>query len=376
MGAGVTEHVHRRTRIGVLFGGRSGEHDVSLRSAESIMRALDPERYEVVPIGITREGRWLRSPDPLRELQSGTPAHMEMAILADPGARGLVTFDVGGPIAASEREAPLDVVIPALHGPYGEDGTIQGLLEIADVPYVGAGVLGSALGMDKALMKTVLRAAGIPVIDWVSFRVHEWAARPDAIIVDVEATCAYPCFVKPANLGSSVGITKASDEDELRAAIDFALTFDRKVIVERAAIDCREIECSVLGNQMPIASVLGEIVPDRDWYDYDAKYANSKTELIIPAQVSPAVSDRVRAMAVDTFKAIDCEGMARVDFFVARDELAVWVNELNTIPGFTSISMFAKLWEATGLDYPKLLDELIRLAIERHGTRSRLKTGR
>ncbi len=366
----------RRIRVGIVFGGRSGEHEVSLRSAESVMAALDTEKYEIVPIGLTRQGGWLPSGDPMRALKAGAEALDETAIVTNPRGGGLVTVSVSRGVEARPALDPIDVIFPVLHGPYGEDGAIQGLLEMANVPYVGAGVLGSALGMDKAMMKTVLRAAGLPVLDWVAFIEPQWRSAVEQTIVEIEARLGYPCFVKPANLGSSVGITRATDEPTLREAVDLALTYDRKVIVEQAAIDAREVECSVLGNDAPIASVVGEVIPDREWYDYDAKYANSATQLLIPAPLSAEASDRVRALAVGAFRAIDCAGMARVDFFISRDESIVLVNELNTIPGFTNISMYPKLWEASGLSYGRLLDRLIELAIERHEGRSRLRTDR
>ncbi len=369
----------RRIRVGVIFGGRSGEHEVSLASAKSIMAALDPEKYEVVPLGITREGAWLLTGDPMKALTDGkveTPG--AAAILTDPSQRGLVAFraDRPGDLARAEGESPIDVVFPVLHGTYGEDGTIQGLLEMANVPYVGAGVLGSAVSMDKAVMKTLLRAHGLPVLDWISFTVREWRRRREQIALDVEVKLGYPCFVKPANLGSSVGITKAHDESELGPAVELAAGYDAKVVVEEAAVDCREIECSVLGNDDPEASLPGEVVPDREWYDYDSKYSNSQTQLLIPAPLSPEATAEVRRQAIEAFKACECSGMARVDFFVSRDESRVLVNELNTIPGFTSISMYPKLWEATGVSYRALVDRLIQLAIERHEQRSALRVDR
>ncbi|HEV8636918.1 MAG TPA: D-alanine--D-alanine ligase family protein [Chloroflexota bacterium] len=369
----------KRIRVGVVFGGRSGEHEVSLRSARSVIDALDPEKYDVVPIGVTKQGHWLRSGDPMAALASGNAPGEATAILADPSQRGLVTYRVGqldhraGPAEMAET---IDVVFPVLHGTYGEDGTIQGLLEMANVPYVGAGVLGSALGMDKDVQKRLLRAAGLPVVDWVAFTARDWASRREQLAVDVELKLGYPCFVKPANLGSSVGITKARHEGELDAAVDLAARYDRKVVVEAAAPSPREIECSVLGNDDPIASVPGEVVPDREWYDYDAKYSNSQTQLIIPAQVPPAAAEEVRRLAVAAFRALECESMARVDFFVDQDAERFWINEINTIPGFTSISMYPKLWEASGIPYRELVDRLIQLAVERHEQKNRLRTER
>jgi D-alanine-D-alanine ligase len=270
----------------------------------------------------------------------------------------------------------VDVIFPVLHGTFGEDGTIQGLLEMANVPYVGAGVLGSALGMDKAVQKTVLRAAGLPVVDWVDFTAGEWGRRREQILVDVEAKLGYPCFVKPANMGSSVGVTKAADEGGLARGVEVAAGYDRRIVVEWAVPGAREIEVSVLGNEDAEASLPGEVVPDREWYDYDSKYSDSETQLIIPAQLPPESIAEVRRLAVAAFRAIDGAGMARVDFLADREATRFWINELNTIPGFTSISMYPKLWEASGVSYSQLCDRLIELAIERHAERARMRTDR
>jgi D-alanine-D-alanine ligase len=362
-----------------MFGGRSGEHEVSLRSARSIIEALDPEKYEVVPIGITRQGHWLRSGDPMAALTAGETTGEATAILADPSQRGLVTYRVGQlerPGAAGEIGETIDVVFPVLHGTYGEDGTVQGLLEMANVPYVGAGVLGSALGMDKDVQKRLLRAHGLPVVDWLAFTEGQWRRRREQLAADVELKVGYPCFVKPANLGSSVGIGKVRHEGELDGAVETAASYDRKVVVEAAAPSPREIECSVLGNDEPIASVPGEIVPDREWYDYDAKYSDSQTQLIIPAQIGPAATEEVRRLALAAFRALECAGMARVDFFADQAAERFWINEINTIPGFTSISMYPKLWEASGVPYRELVDRLIQLALERHQAKDRLRTDR
>jgi D-alanine-D-alanine ligase len=372
----------RPLRVAVIFGGRSGEHEVSLTSAQAIIRALEarPEKYEVLLIGITKEGRWLIGGNPLQALLAavqGQPALLasavaEASVAADPGAGGLVLLPkrAGVPeLAAPGDGRAIDVVFPVLHGPYGEDGTVQGLLELADVPYVGAGVLASAVGMDKALMKAVFRQAGLPVLDYRVILRRRWLERPQAIEDEIEREFGYPVFVKPANLGSSVGVSKVHDRSELRPAIAEAARHDRKILVERAAPDCREIEVSVLGNDDPIASVPGEIVPHREFYDYRAKYLEEGTQLIIPARLPASTAERVRELAIAAFKAIDCAGMARVDFFVSRDGRAVWVNEINTIPGFTPISMYPKLWEASGIPFPELVDRLIELALERHRER-------
>ncbi len=375
----------KKIRVGVLFGGRSGEHEVSLASAQSVMGALDPEKYEVVPIGITRQGQWLAGGNPLRQLQG--IAAQEGRLLAPGGGDG-ETRGHGDAEIAREQDTgtrrrrgmailPLtaspphrvDVVFPVLHGPYGEDGTVQGFLELANIPYVGAGVLGSALGMDKAVQKTLFRAKGLPVVDWVACTRKEWQGQPEEIIRQVEAQLGYPCFTKPVNLGSSVGISKTRNRPELIAGLNLAAQHDRKLLVEQAAVDCREIECSVLGNDDPIASLPGEIRPRREFYDYVAKYVTADTDLIVPADLPATVTERVRQLAIAAFQAIDCAGMARVDFFVARDFGKIYVNEINTIPGFTAISMYPKLWQASGLSYPALLDRLISLAIERHAER-------
>lgn len=379
----------RKLRVGVIFGGRSGEHEVSLMSALSVLSNLDPERYEVVPIGITKEGRWILTGDPMRALTEGITAGgplRPVAILGDPAAeRKLVEIsettgatEVAGPpapAAAAGARAPaptlmapppsLDVVFPVLHGPYGEDGTVQGLLELAGIPYVGAGVLASAVGMDKGVMKNIFSSRGLPVLKYLVFTRKEWRADPAAVTARVARALRFPIFVKPCNLGSSVGITKVHGPDDLGPAIDDAARYDRRIIAENGLENAREIECSVLGNDEPTASVCGEIIPSREFYDYNAKYIDGTSGLIIPADLPPPASDTIRDLAVKAFKAVDGAGMARVDFLVSRDASEIYVNELNTIPGFTKISMYPKLWEASGLPYAKLLDRLIELAIER-----------
>ncbi len=345
-----------------MFGGRSEERDISLLSARSVIDAIDKSKYEVLPIAITRTGQWLPpaqseqlllapmpSRDPSCEQEAPSP-HRELANIEE---------------STSGTTRRVDVVFPVLHGPYGEDGTIQGLLELADIPYVGAGVLASALGMDKALMKVAFRQRGVPVPDYQVVMRWQWRPRKDQIIEEIEKSFSYPCFVKPANLGSSIGISKARSREELVVAIDEAARFDRKILIEEA-IDGREIECSVLGNDEPIASALGEIVPARDFYDYEAKYHDDRTELIIPAVVPTETAAEVRRLAIEAFLAIDCAGMARVDFLLERRTPKIYVSEINTIPGFTEVSMYPKLWEASGLSYPDLIDRLIQLALERH----------
>src|SRR6058998_3343425 len=348
----------KKIRVGVIFGGRSGEHEVSLRSAESVLKALDRNKYEVVPIGITHEGRWLASTNAVamlpakdqiqKVLTDGDP----ITLAAEPASQGIV-----------------DVIFPIMHGTHGEDGTIQGLLELANVPYVGAGVLGSAIGMDKDVMKRLLREAGLPIVDY-------WTVRKtdlDAFLSAHISNLPYPVFVKPANLGSSVGITKVHAAEELPAALETAAAYDRKIVVEQG-VDAREIEISVLGNDDPVASLPGEIIPSREFYDYEAKYLDGGSREVIPASLPAPLIAEIRAQAIAAFKAIDCAGMARVDFLLAGDSGVLYVNEVNTIPGFTTISMFSKMWAASGLEYPQLLDRLIALALERHGEKQHLRT--
>jgi D-alanine-D-alanine ligase len=351
-----------KIRIGIIFGGRSGEHEVSLASAASVIRALDPERFTVVPIGITREGRWISSPDALSKLMDrradGEP---ERVLLPEPHRQGLIE-----PGRSVEEPIRVDVVFPLLHGTLGEDGSLQGLLEMAHMPYVGAGVMASAVGLDKVVQKQIFGRARLPVASYSWFTAADWEAGELSAVRRVEAAVRYPVFVKPANTGSSVGISKARDRRELRAAVAVALEYDRKVIVEHAIRGAREIECSVLGNDDPITSVLGEVFPSNEFYDYDAKYVDGKSTSIIPAKLPRNVTKRIRELAIQAFRAIDSAGMARVDFFVTRGRNRIVLNELNTLPGFTAISMYPKLWEASGLSYPKLLERLVELAFERH----------
>jgi D-alanine-D-alanine ligase len=357
----------KKIRLGILFGGRSGEHEVSLQSAASVLKALDPAKYEVVPIAISKEGRWLlgnslkghSTPQLSAVLEHGQP----VVPPPDPAAPRLIPLkSAAGP---GWRLSPgIDVVFPVLHGTFGEDGTVQGLLELAGIPYVGAGVLGSAVGMDKDVMKRLFRDAGLPVVPWELVMRSDWEREPSKIEATVERKVGYPAFVKPANLGSSVGISKVHQREELRPALRLAAQYDRKIIVEEA-VDAREIECSVLGNDQPEASVPGEVVPVNEFYDYDAKYVSEGSELIIPAKLRTRQTRQVRGLAIQAFKAIDCAGMARVDFLMDRQKNKIYVNEINTIPGFTSISMYPKLWEATGVSYPELLNRLIELALER-----------
>jgi len=358
----------KRIRVGVIFGGRSGEHEVSLVSATSIINALDREQYEVIPIGIGPDGRWVSSAQALKLLKekTGLEHEPERFLVPEPSRQALVS-------AGGEGALPLDVVIPIVHGTYGEDGTLQGLLELANVPYVGAGVLASAVGMDKIVQKQLFREAGLPIVDYVWFLSSECRQHPRRVIVAAEKTLRYPMFVKPANTGSSVGITKAHSRDELLKGMEAAAAYDRKVIIEEGVEGIREIECSVLGNDDPVASVPGEIIPSNEFYDYDAKYVDGKSVAVIPAKLPKRIARSVRETAVAAFKILDCSGMARVDFFVRRKGLRIILNEVNTIPGFTSISMYPKLWEASGVSYAELLDRLIALAIERHREKNSLQ---
>jgi len=365
----------KRTRLGILFGGRSGEHEISLESAASIMGALDPAKYEVVPIGITREGRWLAGPEAIgkgpeesmrRVLQSGKPVTASV----DPTGPQLIPLNSRLPSKRADQ-TQVDVIFPVLHGTFGEDGTVQGLLELAGIPYVGAGVLGSAAGMDKDVMKRLFRDAGLPVAQWLLVLRSEWQENPAGIRRAIAKQIGYPLFVKPANLGSSVGIRKVHRVAELNAAVENAARYDRKILAEKA-VNAREIECAVLGNDQPQASVPGEVVPVNEFYDYEAKYLKAGSELIIPARLTATQTRRVRDCAVRAFRAVDCAGMARVDMLMDRKTGKIFVNEINTIPGFTSISMYPKLWEASGIPYRELIDRLVALALERH--RQKTKT--
>lgn len=345
----------------MLFGGRSGEHEVSLLSAASVIRALNPSKYDVVPVGISREGRWRLGSEALKLLPD----------VLDKGAAVIPSIDPQGPkiVPLAEARHPkagpqLDVIFPALHGTFGEDGTIQGLLELAGIPFVGAGVLGSAAAMDKDVMKRLFRDASLPVVEWLLVLRSEWKQHAARLRKQIEGKLGYPLFVKPANLGSSVGISKVHSRAELASALELAATYDRKLIVEKG-LDAREIECSVLGNDNPEASVPGEIIPVNEFYDYEAKYVKDGSEIVIPAKLTRAQVRAVKDLALRAFRAVDCAGMARVDFLLDRPSGKLFVNEVNTIPGFTPISMYPKMWEASGLPYPELLDRLIQLAFER-----------
>ncbi|MGH2558205.1 MAG: D-alanine--D-alanine ligase family protein [Thermomicrobiales bacterium] len=360
-----------KVRVAILFGGQSDEHDVSLRSAQTIMNALDPDKYEVVPIGITREGRWLTGADPMAQLTAVSPM-FAIGEASNQGASssGELTKVEGGETMPADFSGDVDVIFLALHGPMGEDGTVQGMLELAGVPYVGAGVLGSAVAMDKAIAKMILDQAGLPLSPWLLVYRKDWERDPDQVTAWVKQRIGYPCFTKPANMGSSVGISKVHHAEEFPAAMDLAGRFDRRIIVEQS-VDARELEVAVLGNDEPIASVAGEIVPCNEFYDYDAKYIDDRSELIIPAALEGRTLIQVQEMAIDAFRALDLSGMARIDFFLERNTDHIYVNEVNTIPGFTSISMYPLLWQATGMPLAELVDRLIALALERYDDRHR-----
>jgi D-alanine-D-alanine ligase len=396
----------KKLRVGILFGGRSGEHEISLLSAASVFKAIDQSKYEVVPIGITKEGKWLTSSAAERllggnfadnsadkgvratpgKLRAGDPdATSAAAVLQngeavvvppEPHTAGLTPFQTDMPARrAADRAINVDIIFPVLHGTFGEDGTIQGLLELADIPYVGAGVLGSAAGMDKDIMKSLFRAAGIPIVKHVTVLRSQWESSPKKVQKLVESKLKYPVFVKPANLGSSVGISKARNTKELGPAIAEAARFDRKIVIEEGVggkkNKAREIECSVLGNDNPAASVPGEIVPSTEFYDYAAKYLDEGSQLIIPAKLTKVESKRIQELAIAAFRAVDCSGLSRVDFLMDPKSRKIYLNEINTMPGFTSISMYPKLWAASGVAYPELIERLIKLGLERHREKKR-----
>ena len=389
----------KKLRVGILFGGRSGEHEVSLLSAASVFDAINKNKYEVVPIGITKEGHWVTAGHAERLLKGMPPEHEERHLRAGdpdatPGAAvlaqgeavivppeptlrpgSLTPFQTDAGTAAltrrtTDRAINVDIIFPVLHGTFGEDGTIQGLLELANLPYVGAGVLGSAAGMDKDIMKALFRNAGLPIVKHVTILRSDWDTDPKKTEKRIEGALKYPVFVKPANLGSSVGISKAHNRKELGPAIYEAAKFDRKIVIEQGVggnkQKAREIECSVLGNDQPAASVPGEVVPGKEFYDYAAKYLDEGSSLIIPAKLTKAETKKVQQLAVAAFQAVDCSGLARVDFLMDPKTRKIYVNEINTMPGFTAISMYPKLWAATGLSYPDLIERLIQLGLERH----------
>jgi D-alanine-D-alanine ligase len=361
---------NKRLRIGVLFGGRSGEHEVSLASAASVIRGLDPDKYDAIPIGITKEGHWQIGAGAQKMLPEVLRGGQRVMMTADPTDASLIPLDGSGRSGGVGQR--LDVVFPVMHGTFGEDGTIQGLLDLAGLPFVGAGVLGSAIGMDKDVAKRLLQVAKIPVVPWITVHRHEWESGPKEIQKAIEKKFKYPVFVKPATLGSSVGMTKVHSRAELAPALNLASEFALKILVEKAMV-AREIEVSVLGNNDPQASIPGEIVPHREFYDYAAKYLEEGTQLLIPAKLKLAQVKKVQALAVAAFRALELSGMARVDFFLEKPGGKLFLNEVNTIPGFTSISMYPKLWEASGIPFRQLIDRLIELALEQHHEKARTK---
>jgi D-alanine-D-alanine ligase len=406
----------KRLRVGVIYGGRSGEHEVSLASAAAVFTHLDRSKYEPVPIRVDKDGRWTiadRPPSAMSAAETIEHARLEAAhsvqahadashghlhgrpdaalrpnrstrevyLVAHPSEETILSIDRHPRGTAADAEAHalvtgmgLDVMFPVMHGPYGEDGTVQGLLELANLPYIGCGVLASAVGMDKAMMKVVFVARGLPIVDYVVLRRRDWLADPEAVLRTLPGRLTFPLFVKPANLGSSVGISKVKSMDDLRAAIDLAAEYDRKILIESGVPNPREIECAVLGNDDPQVSVAGEVIPSREFYDYESKYLDEGSRTLIPADLPETLAAEIRQLARDAFLAIDGAGMARVDFLLERERGRLYVNEVNTIPGFTTISMYAKLWEATGLTYPQLLDRLVQLAVERHTEKQQLRT--
>ena len=365
----------RKVRVAVIFGGQSDEHDVSLRSAQTVIGALDPARYDVVPIGITRDGRWLSDGDPMVALTATSPL-FHLSEGSGSGPEGPSTSDLvstGSPAEGSLTAGfgqvmgdRIDVVFPVLHGPRGEDGTIQGMMELAGMVYVGSGVLGSSVAMDKAMTKTVLAQAGLPQVPYLLVQRREWQRQPDRVREMVTEGIGYPCFVKPANMGSSVGVSKVHGPAELASAMDAAAHHDRRILIERG-VDVREVEVSVLGNEDPITSVVGEIVPANEFYDYESKYVVDGSKLIIPADLPADTVSEIQRIAVRAFQALDLAGLARVDFFVERTTGQVWINEANTIPGFTATSMYPLLWQASGMPLAELVNSLVALAVDRHG---------
>ena len=398
----------KKLRIGVLFGGRSGEHEISLLSAASVLQAIDKSKYDVVPIGITEDGLWVTSAHAeallhgkleSRPLRAGDPRATEPAAVLEQGSAvvippvpasassssssSMIPFQTGAAEMArrwTDNRIEVDIVFPVLHGTFGEDGTIQGLLELADIAYVGAGVLGSACGMDKHIMKELFRAAGLPMVKHVTVLRSDWGAAPAKVRRLVESKLPYPVFVKPANLGSSVGISKVRNRAELAPAINEAALYDRKIVIEQGVggkkRKAREIECSVLGNDNPTASLPGEVVPYTEFYDYKAKYLDEGSQLVIPARLTKSQVKQVQKLAIAAFQAVDCSGLARVDFLMDPVTKKLYLNEINTMPGFTSISMYPKMWAASGLAYPDLIDRLIQLGIERHAEKKRNRYSR
>ena len=373
-----------KTKIGIIFGGRSGEHEISIRSAKAVIEQIDKEKYDVIPIAITRKGNWLnpmeslhRLPENIQEILLNTVKEFPsnaIALLGDTKYKGLTRLETS---SREEKLSPLDVIFPVLHGTYGEDGTLQGLLEMADIPYIGCGVLASACGMDKVTMKILFRDAELPMCKYVWFLRSEWEHNKDAVITQTVTKLGFPCFVKPANLGSSVGVSKATDEHSLRKAIELAAEYDRKIIVEEG-LDMREIECAVIGYENPQASLPGEYIvksDDKKFLDYTEKYAGTgNNEFVVPALVSIELTKKIQQMAITAFRAIDAAGLARVDFFLRNDTGALFINEINTLPGLTDASGFPKMWAGTDKTFSQVIDELVEFAMERHADKSRNKT--
>jgi D-alanine-D-alanine ligase len=363
--------MEKKLCVVVIFGGRSGEHEVSLASSRSVLDVLDPVKYEVFQVGITHEGTWLTGPDVRTKFESGDVSGLTpCTILPDPSTPALYALRSTNNGQTLEKLTDIDIVFPVLHGTFGEDGTMQGLLELVDLAYVGAGVTGSSVGMDKGVFKDVMRANGIPVVESIIVLRSEIEKDMESVVRRAEAVGAYPLFAKPANLGSSVGISKCNNRSDLAEGLLEAAAYDRRVLIERG-VDAREIEVAVLGNDTPEASVPGEILPSREFYSYESKYVDGTSGLLIPAPLPVEIAEEIRFTAVHAYQAIDCAGMARVDFFLEKNTGRVYLNELNTIPGFTSISMYPKLWDATGIPYVQLVDQLIQLALERKADRDR-----
>jgi D-alanine-D-alanine ligase len=381
----VRKPLSKKLRVGVIFGGRSGEHEVSIRSAYALVEALDRNKYDVIPIAISKEGKWLSPAEAAKLLppsaQSLLPAELSqknrrgVAILGDPSRQGLTSLDSNGRSLPPQQ---LDLIFPVLHGPFGEDGTLQGLLEMANIPYVGCGVLASACGMDKVAMKLLFRQAGLPICKYIWFLRSQWQQEKSMIMSRVARSIGFPCFVKPANLGSSVGISKATDRDSLKTAINLAAEYDRKIIVEEG-LEAREIECAIIGNDQPEASLPGEYVVDDEaarFLDYTEKYTDTgHVRFVVPAPLSKSLTTKIQRLAIAAFQAVDGAGLARVDFFFTSDK-ELLVNELNTLPGLTEVSGYPKMWEASGLPFPQVIDRLIELAFERHRDKSLNKTTR
>lgn len=368
----------RKLKVGVIFGGRSGEHEVSIVSAQSVMKALDKKKYEVIPIGITKQGKWIAGPQAVNVLKQGSKKlPFKSVMTADPTEQNISQVKEKGlsPAKGQQATKQIDVIFPVLHGTYGEDGTIQGLFELANLPYVGAGVLGSAMAMDKVVQKQLCNSVGLESVPYEWFVSKDWKKDKNKILNRIGKILKYPMFIKPANMGSSVGISKAHNKKELIAGINDAIQYDKKILIEQGIENIHEIEIAVLGNDNPKASVPGEIIPSNEFYDYDAKYVDGKTQEIANTKVIPkTVVKKIQQMAIEAFKIVNISGMARIDFIVTKKGHKIFLNEVNTIPGFTSISMFPKLWQVSGLSYEKLIDKLIDLAIERHKEKNQLST--